>query len=609
METLPSQRSEEIEKGCLIIQNLIKKHSRKRPRFTLQRGFYHWLAMSKSTKTKAIVEKFYFNSKLNTIKALWVFRTMFHRDLQKPQIDQKAKLFLDALMKVVDYFEIKRVRSGFSLLTIKNDLRIEKLQQVVMNYKMQVTFRIHEFCTNYRIMRNTTSILNAISVLMRLQDKLKLDAFAKIASGRSLINEQNETKFVMMLKRFLFAAAFKKLHALKIFIRQNDLARFYEYTLFKLESLIYQSTYRFQAEAFSQIKEAGEKRPVAPKTNYDNLNRAFEKLAQTFFIVNRQAKLIIFRLMRHKYLEKPALIGQLLSTLQLRQVQKIGLVFRQLRQKIVYRDPKSLYLFLFLLHSLFKKQQKLGLEQMSSYAQWQFKNNLVGISINRTPTCRSLNQEERRIVEENLRSFRIFLEDFLQFKMYKQKVHAFGALKEHPSIASSLNCASKSSLIVLKDTRVGAILIKALIKKDLITKFIHFKIWERYTIFLRKWQINGLSSAYFFQVLNQRGARHSTARKPKLIDSRALKLQHTLKRILLKHKCFFFGKLKQIYADKSWSFQLAMALLLRNIFNRNLRKCFVKIIGSHLIPIESQEQRKRTSTVKRNSVLSNYAKG
>ena len=107
-----------------------------------KQSFYKLMVESKEYRTQCTVEKFFFNSKVTQLKALWIFKLMYEKE--KLKIPEKTVVFLRTVMKVVEYIKIKKEREAFNRLDMDKYYR-QKFVEIIQKQKKKSSEKLHEF--------------------------------------------------------------------------------------------------------------------------------------------------------------------------------------------------------------------------------------------------------------------------------------------------------------------------------------------------------------------------------------------------------------------------------------------------------------------------------
>ena len=90
--------------------------------------FYKLLIETSDYRTRTTIEKFFFNSRLTPLKALWIFKLMYEKESLK--VPEKTVIFLKSVMRIVEYIKIKKEREAFNRIDLDKYYR-EKLIDLI----------------------------------------------------------------------------------------------------------------------------------------------------------------------------------------------------------------------------------------------------------------------------------------------------------------------------------------------------------------------------------------------------------------------------------------------------------------------------------------------
>lgn len=108
--------------------------------------FYKLVVETHEYKTRTTIEKFFFNSRLTQVKALWIVKLMYEKE--KLKIPEKTVVFLRKVMKVVEYIKIKREREAFNRIDL-DKYYMEKFREIVTKQKIKSSEKFKEFSRSY----------------------------------------------------------------------------------------------------------------------------------------------------------------------------------------------------------------------------------------------------------------------------------------------------------------------------------------------------------------------------------------------------------------------------------------------------------------------------
>jgi hypothetical protein len=590
MNQLTDKKRADIVKGYNKVLGLLKKRSSNRPRFTLQKGFYQWLAFSKTKKTKSVVEKFYFNSTLNSIKTLWLFRTMYHRDLEKKRVRPEAIVFIESIVKIVELMKIKTTRQSFSRFYGQEGL-VKRFRYIAETCKRLQSFKLKEFTTNYRSKIQTKRVVDGVFLLQKYQDKVVYSSFATLLGRIRNDKKDRQQRTSAIVSRLSQASRMKKASVLKTLSKFAHRYRESESFFSRIDTIIKNRSVRSKRESLVNILiHANVKSKITASKNAST-NLALRKLDQ--FFQRQKTKMLsqTTHKLRYELLYKFKRVREIVNTIKKNYFIKSTTAFHGLRAILKRRNNRAQQVSLIALASLFKSKMKQAFEKVRQSAEANLYeshyNNLMRTKHEfeaKEAAMQSI-KTKASLKEYSLRNFCKVYETLVNSRLLKEKIFFFSKLKVGLKKRKIMIHKTRDEQVV-KNTIIMTNLLKALLKKQLMTKFMHFKVWQRYTAFLGKYHITGINARSFFEILQGKVTKKIALTSDLTFTNNLQKLAMLFTRMAAKRKGHFFKQCKFYLTDKSWNLYLALALLTRNIMHRRIAVDFAKISQRQIIHVK-----------------------
>lgn len=295
--------------------------------------------------------------------------------------------------------------------------------------------------------------------------------------------------------------------------------------------------------------------------------------------------------LRHELLYKFKRVKEIVNTIKKNYFIKSTTALHALRALLKRRNKRAQQVLMVALASLFKSKMKQVLEKIRKSAEANLYeahyNSLMRTKreFEEKEAAMQMTKNKVSLQEYSLRNFCKIYEGLVNGRLLKEKIFFFNKLKTGLKKRKIMIHKTRDEQVV-KNTIIMTNLLKALMKKQLMTKFMHFKVWQRYSAFLRKYHITGVNARDFFDILLGRATKKITLTSDLTYSNNVQKLSLLFIRLAAKRKGHFFKQCKFYLTDKSWNLYLALALLTRNIMNRRLTADFSKISERHVVYVK-----------------------
>ena len=590
MNQLTDKKKADFIKGYNKIQGLLKKQSTKRPRFTVQKGFYQWLAFSKTRKTKSVVEKFYFNSSLNSIKTLWLFRTMYQRDLEKKRVRPETITFIESIVKIVDLIKLKVTRQSFSRFYGQEGL-VKRFRYVAETCKRLQSYKLKEFAANYKNKVRTKRVVDGVFLLQKYQDKVVYSSFATLI-GKTWSDYKNRNqKTSAIVSRLSQASRMKRAAVLKALTRFANRYRESDSFFLRVDTLIKNSLMKSKRESLVNIVIHANVKSKISASKMASANLGLRRLDQVFQRQRTKTLTQTTHRLRHELLYKYKRAKEILNIIKKNYFIKSTTTLHGFRALLKRTNKRAQQVLMVALASLFKSKTKQAFDKVRQAAEANLYEahytNLMRTKkeFEEKEAAMRISKNQASQKEYSVRNFCKMYEGLVNGRLLKEKIFFFTKIKAGVKKRKIMIHKTRDEQVV-KNTIILTNLLKALMKKQLMTKFMHFKVWQRYSLFLRKYHITGITAKAFFDILMGAKGKRITLSHSMTLGNNVQALSMLFIRLAAKRKGCFLQQCKFYLTDKSWNLYLALALLTRNIMNRRMAADFSKISQRHILHVK-----------------------
>lgn len=434
-------------------------------------------------KLHATVQKFYLNSSLTALKALWLLKTMNEKEKERNKIPEKTITFMSSVVRVFEFSKIRRERECFSLLNKTSDEYIDRLFDIVNIQKKIVGLKLFEFVRSYAHRNKNTRQIKGAIILQSYNNKMVSYAFTQLKKLIMDIRSAKSKKNTVLRIMLVYAQEKKIAIALKAVCSINNKWKHQQASLVKISKLFELKQTKLLKDSFAFVylrsnilnKERNFKNviyPLALQKINDCLTRHTDHLRalpfaifKRIYLLNKKAKAsVISSIIKNAKVKKSAALSGLLNLLyspRAKQTITLTILFNNIL--------KENYKFAF---DRIKQESELAAYRVYYNYLWKCKLSALEAE---NYTFKEKSQAE--MYQLKLRNALAFLDRIFKENRLRSLINGTRVLKERIMTRTIHNKKFENNKIIA-DTIKFTNFCKLLLKKSQIMKYKALCIWR-----------------------------------------------------------------------------------------------------------------------------------